>query len=116
MEFVSKDAEMILVKTSPAELKQFAAIIRAVHGWDFVICEMDLDNALELAERMEKAEENSWVFHEREAFHLGSVLGTALHAMPLDRVNHFSPIEFSRDEIKNLMADINSVAALAREA
>ena len=116
MEFVSKDADMVLVKTTPEELKKLAAIIRAVHGWDFVMCEMDPDDAIALAERMERATEESWVFHELEVFYIRLMLGTAFHGIPLDRVNYFSPVTFKDEEIEDLMKSVGNVVDLAREA
>ena len=74
MEFVNKDADMVLVNTSPEELKKLAAIMRACHSYDPVLCEMDSDDLLDLADRLDKAEQDSWVFHDLEILYLYNIL------------------------------------------
>ncbi|MEZ5814632.1 MAG: hypothetical protein R3E13_07955 [Alphaproteobacteria bacterium] len=116
MEFVSKDADMILVKTNPEELQKLAAIMRACHEFDFVLCEMDSEHLLALAERFEKAEQDSWVFHNRELFHLGSIMNLAIRGMDIERFNAFSARPFTREELEKIEHDIDQVYDLARQS
>ena len=116
MEFVNKDADMILVNTTPEELKKLAAIMRACHEFDFVLCEMDSEHLLALAERFEKTEENSWVFHDMELFYIRNILNLAIRGMGIERFNSFSKKTFTREELEKIEHDIDQAYDLARKS
>ena len=100
MEFVSKDADMVLVKTTAEELKKLAAIMRACHEFDFVLCEMDSEHLLALADRFEETDQDSWVFHDMELFYIRNIMNLAIRGMVIERFNVFSDIAFTREELE----------------
>ncbi|MEZ5814633.1 MAG: hypothetical protein R3E13_07960 [Alphaproteobacteria bacterium] len=111
MEFVSKDADMILVKTNPEELQKLAAIMRACHDYDPVLCEMDSDDLLSLANRLEKADQDSWVFHALEILYLHNIL---LLARIMDHSKRSSII--TQEDVVQLHADIENIDQLRHKA
>ena len=115
MEFEKVDAGMVLVKTTPEELKMLAAAVISCRDFDYALARMDPEEMTALSLRLMNAEQDSWVFHEEEISCLYSIVNMCCGGMSHKTFTLLSPVPYEREELDALFEEIRKVHKLMCE-